>query len=423
MTAPCPAATGLAPPKVPRPARAPLARSRDVVALWRELSALDDRDLPRGEHAVAVAELVEGFWRDHADSPVVERVPGAPGERIVTFLWRDAEAEEVLLFVNRVTDELRLPDSLMRRVPGTDVWHLSYRMRSDWRASYCVLPRSRGVPWPWADGDQLAIRRALDRGLPDPRNPRAIRNRAGRLQSVVELPGAPSQPWLAPREGVARGRVSERLGPDDRTVWLYEPADAPSAPLPVVVLLDGEVWTGPQDAATTLDNLIHDREIRPCAAVLAHSGGRERRWSELGAAGEGVDWIADRLLPWARARLPISADPAEVVLAGQSLGGLTALRAVLLRPEAVGSALAQSAALWQADLAGLLPGAALARARFWIEVGLQEWVLGEPNRRLAAALAAAGADVRLAEYNGGHDYACWRGGLAEGLRHLLPADL
>ncbi|MDR0593103.1 MAG: DUF3327 domain-containing protein, partial [Bifidobacteriaceae bacterium] len=46
----------------------------------------------------------------------------------MTFLWRDAEAEEVLLFVNRLTDERNLADSLMRRVAGTDVWHLSYLM-------------------------------------------------------------------------------------------------------------------------------------------------------------------------------------------------------------------------------------------------------------------------------------------------------
>ena len=42
---------------------------------------------------------------------------------------------------------------------------------------------------------------------------------------------------------------------------------------------------------------------------------------------------------------------------------------------------------------------------------------------LAGRLARAGADTRFVEYNGGHDYACWRGGVADGLIALLhPHD-
>jgi enterochelin esterase family protein len=204
-----------------------------------------------------------------------------------------------------------------------------------------------------------------------------------------------------------------------------------------------------------------------------------------------------------------------VVVAGQSLGGLTALRTVLQHGDVIGAAIAQSASLWAADptpelrAAGLLrtaqtpsrtqqtpaaqtaadrppggagtaagwspdggrtaadrpPGGAGTAAggspdggrtasgnwetpagqtaaggllgggrtasgnwqaacglRAYIEVGLQEWVLLEPNRRLAGELAAGGADVRFTAYNGGHDYACWRGGIADGLRWLLAAN-
>jgi enterochelin esterase family protein len=81
---------------------------------------------------------------------------------------RDSEAEEVPLFANRITDERNLAASLMRRVPGADVWHLSYRMRADWRASYGFATHTPGATWPWADADQDAIRDALDRARPDP---------------------------------------------------------------------------------------------------------------------------------------------------------------------------------------------------------------------------------------------------------------
>lgn len=99
----------------------------------------------------AARELaLERFWSDHPRTPILEVAdPGkafAEGRYTVTFLWQDAEAEEVLLFANRITDECDLSASLMRRVPGTDLWHLSYRMRGDWRASYGFIRRLPGRP-------------------------------------------------------------------------------------------------------------------------------------------------------------------------------------------------------------------------------------------------------------------------------------
>lgn len=116
--------------------------------------------------------------------------------------------------------------------------------------------------------------------------------------------------------------------------------------------------------------------------------------------------------------------PHDVVVVGQSLGGYTALRAVLEHPETFGGALAQSPSLWQGELTGLARRACGTGdgvvPRAWIEVGLQEWVLLDPVRRFCAAFAESGAEVERVEYNGGHDWACWRGGVADGLCWLLP---
>ena len=37
------------------------------------------------------------------------------------------------------------------------------------------------------------------------------------------------------------------------------------------------------------------------------------------------------------------------------------------------------------------------------------------NRHLRDVLQLKGYDLTYHEYNGGHDYLCWRGGLADGL--------
>ncbi len=49
-------------------------------------------------------------------------------ERIVTFLYHNEQAEQVLMFINRLTDEKNLDRSLMARIEGTGWWQLSMQM-------------------------------------------------------------------------------------------------------------------------------------------------------------------------------------------------------------------------------------------------------------------------------------------------------
>jgi enterochelin esterase family protein len=245
----------------------------------------------------------------------------------------------------------------------------------------------------------------------------ANRNRTGAVQSVVELPGAATQTWLHPRPGVPRGTTTRREAPGGRTVWVYTPAGLAHRDLPVLVAFDGDVWTGPQDLPTTLDNLIHDGELPPTLAVLVDAGSRERRWAELDEDGRIDDWLVADLLPWVREEYPVSPLREDVTVAGQSLGALSALWALVRHPDAVGAVVSQSASLWQDAILDAVPTARLSGTRVYLEVGRQEWVLRPPHGPLAERMGAAGATVELVEFNGGHDYACWRGGIADGLRH------
>ena len=411
MNPPGPAPSGLAPrtpPKVRRPVPSPRVDSPVIARLAADLAGARDEGGRR--------QVLDAFWSGRR-SPVVEPSGDAWD---VTFLWRDAAAEEVLLFVNRLTDERDLDRSLMERLPGTDVWHLAYRLRGDWRGSYAVLPKPPGRPAAWRDlPEQATLRAALDRGLPDPLNPDTMRNRAGFPLSVAELPHAPAQPWLAPR-GPLRGELAEHLL-DDRPLWAYRPAEfRPGGP--VVVALDGEMWLDSQSLPAMVDNLIEDGLPEAPVVLLVPGGDRLRRWSELHGAGSMPVWIADRLLPWADRRWGVTADPARRVVAGQSLGGAVALLTVAHRPDAVGRFLAQSASLWQDGVIDRIGSGIPATAGGHLEVGLHEWVLLEPNRELHRRLEARGVPHRYAEYNGGHDYACWRGGIADGLRSVLGGE-
>ncbi|MCX4671458.1 enterochelin esterase [Streptomyces sp. NBC_01381] len=405
-----------------RPPR--IARPRPVE---RASSAWVDRAVERGD-----------FWgavRAAGGAPIVEPDPqGDADHRVVTFLWRGSEAARaVLVLPNKIVDPRDLARNLMERVPGTDIWHWSIRMRADWRATYTLCvdegegPQGQGEYWAWLRGRQQG----------DPLNSRTLARRwGGDPVSYVELPGAPRGEDWQRRDGVARGTVtthtvrSELLG-NERPVHVYEPPGG-GDDLPVLVLMDGEMWQPGLDVAALLDNLIADGRIPPLVALLPDSLDSDLRWAELACNERFVGFLERELLPWAAGRLPLTDDPARTVVAGQSLGGLTAAYAAFAAPGRFGRVLAQSGSFWWPDgpdldssewLTGRIAASEKLPVRFWLSAGEQEWVALPALRRLRDTLREKGYDDAVyREYNGGHDYLCWRTELADGLVGLLGAQ-
>lgn len=433
------ASTRPTPPKLPRPQRAPLATSPTLAAVHQRLL----------ERPQLASQLQEQLWRQVTSTPLVEADPTQEGKYLVTFLWRGA-AHNVLLFVNRLTDEKNLADSYMRRLPGTDTWYLTYRMDDDWRASYCFLPAPTAAQAPWLQGSQVRLRQALDGGLPDPHNPVTCTNRHGFVQSVVSLPLAPAWPlgeWPVFADdaadagrfdggGLGAGRGDADAGRLDavaevetlgRKIWVYTPAlISRSQSWPVLLVLDGEVWLKRHHLHLALAQLMQAGLIAPAYMVFIDSGGTEQRWQELGdSESDFGGYLSGQLLNWLKAHYAISPNPADRVVIGQSLGALTVLRTLVAYPQLIGAGISQSASLWQEVLFNELnaldaTARPLAGTRAWIEVGSQEWILAPLQPKAVRQLRQAGMQVKDVVYNGGHDYACWRINLASALMHLLP---
>ncbi|GAB3161264.1 hypothetical protein GCM10027290_68180 [Micromonospora sonneratiae] len=425
------------PPHRPRPYPLPVCVSPRITALAAAVAQADES---------AAAEAVAAFWAQVAaeGTPVVE--PDGT-DHVVTFLWRDESARAVVLHLNKLTDFHDLRQSTMHRLPGTDVWHLSYRMPGTWRGSYTIGPLDVPVSEfdPTGAPDRTLWQRLRSATVTDPLNRFPLADGPdGPVLSTVSLPDAPPQPWLAPRPGTPSGSVtvhrfdSAALG-GTRTVRLWAPPGGGDADLgrygdrpadlgqrddlAVVVLLDGDLWGDQGALGSTLDNLVAAGRIPPTAVLMVDPVDLPTRTRDLACNPSFVDFLVDELLPWAGRRLPITADPARSVIAGQSLGGLTAAYAALRAPHRFGAVLSQSGSFWYPRddwFATRAAGTAAARhIRWYIEVGTREWDLLDRTRRLRDVLHAADAPVDYHEYDGGHDPVCWRGGLADGLITLL----
>jgi enterochelin esterase family protein len=268
---------------------------------------------------------------------------------------------------------------------------------------------------------------------PFPRRP------GGPPLSVVVLPDAPHalEPGAEARPVASPGTVNvETLRSaalrNWRRVWSWAPAGRPpvGVRLPVLVLLRGEVWEPQLRVSALLDRLVAEGRIPPLVALMPDALDRDSRWSELTCNDLFATFLADELLPWAAGRWPVSTDPERVVLAGQGLGGLAASHAALRRPDRFGAVLAQSGAFWwplapgdrsrgEEWLTGRVAASPALPVRFRVSAGLHEWTLLPAVRRLRDVLLGKGYDVSYREFNGGHDYVCWREDLASGLESLL----
>ncbi|HEX8997383.1 MAG TPA: enterochelin esterase [Ktedonobacterales bacterium] len=402
-----------------------------------------EQALARGE-----PDTLSAFWDEVAatGAPLIEPAAGeddAARELLITFLARDRDGVERVWLRSALMNDDE-PANHFERLPGSDVWYLTLRLRDDLHTVYQIAIRDAQTP-PEATGDEL--------GAPDPLNPRrfAIPNDdegnpdPGEYFSASEirLPGAPQQPYLAPRPGVAAGSVemvrlrSELLG-NERRIWVYTPPDytPDGEPYPLALLFDGFAVTTLIPSPTIADNLLAEGRVGPMVMIAIDSLEHETRVRELCCYQPFADFLARELLPWARARYHLTTDPARVVVAGQSAGGLAAAFVALRYPELFGAALAQSGAFWWAPEDDLQPDwlvRAYAEAprlplRFYLEAGALETLIEErtrgssilsSSRRLRETLLAKGYPLTYAEFNGGHDYVRWRGTLADGLIALM----
>jgi enterochelin esterase family protein len=332
------------------------------------------------------------------------------------------------------------PDNLLlTRLGSSDVWYRTLTMRREARFEYQFAVATSAQP------DVAGARR----NQPDPLNTLRYND-----TSAVALPGAPAQPYVKARAGVARGNVerrrfASRILNNERDLEIYTPPGYTRAGQKYPLLIhfdldqygDGKVIPTP----TILDNLIAEHRIMPLVAVLV---GNVNRSLELPCNGEFSKFVHEELLPLARREFHVSSRAADTVVGGSSFGGLASSCAALRYPEDFGNVLSQAGLYYwepttlpatvvnghrQRDIyaesnwvAQQIVQRPKLPIRFFLDAGLYDTDptdrgvnILESNRRLKDVLRAKGYVVKYEEFFGSHDPLCWRGTLADGLMFLL----
>ena len=403
----------------------------------------------RADLAAGQPDALAAFWREIAASgaPLIEPIPSDVRHRLVTFVYRAADAANVA--VHGFLSGFDPARNQLHRLEGTDLWYRTYRARSDTRTTYRFAPNDPMIP---LDEDPNGEEREAA-WRTDPLNPQtfffsedsATPYVPDATHSVLTLPDAPSLARCTPRPDVPHGQVethrlhSAVLG-NERRIWVYTPpAYAPErGPYVSAVFFDGHCYQRLIPTPTLLDNLLADGRLPPVIAIFVDSLGKTRG-VELPCNEQFALFVAQELMPWARERYAVTRDPSLTVVAGVSLGGLAAAFVGLRHSELFGNVLSQSGSFWRpvgvpADdapesewLVRQFVAAPRLPLRVYLDAGLLENRASAPfrpsvlqsNRHLRDVLALKGYPLHYAEFAGGHDFPCWQGTLADGLVALL----
>jgi enterochelin esterase-like enzyme len=334
--------------------------------------------------------------------------PKIDGDQVI-FEWRGLKAPQLIGDFN----DWDVRRAITLGQAGKDLWRFGLKLPIDAYIEYAYL----------IDGKRVV----------DPNNPRRVYNGINAYNHYFYMPGHGPTPLVKKSPGVPHGTVTRHkiaarylLGGDDhaaglfqRDVYLYRPPVAEPAPL--LVVFDGPDYLRRAKLPLILDNLIHQKRIRPLALAMV-ANGKRNRFVEYACGDATPGFLLFNVLPLARKELKLvdlKKTPGAYGVLGASMGGLIALYTGLRHPDIFGKVLSQSGAFYPNFVVNDLVQAGQARQiKIWMDVGTLEY-LHPFNRKMYALLGAQRYDVSYQEYHGGHNYTAWRDEVATGLESLF----
>ncbi|MDK4319478.1 alpha/beta hydrolase-fold protein [Corynebacterium propinquum] len=322
------------------------------------------------------------------------------------------------LHINRLTDKLKYDLGAMTHIPGTDIWTHSVAVSSEYQGSY---------GFQLTEGHRTAT-------MCDPHAIRTLWCEDGFGLSEISQP-------------LPVGKQEMRVIPgqlDDVWFLLYLPAadmhgaadtgDERAQKVGLLTLFDGENWQKANLAAHIA--AVNESSKRQFAVLAIVNDSNAQRVRRLGLDEEFLAFVCTQLTAHVAslaAEHGVELRPEHRILAGQSLGGLAALRIAKLYPDAYDAVVVQSPSLWWRPDRKAVPTdnnlqnyswiteeflSQQVMPRIQIDVGVREDVGVAKAFLLARKLENCSWPHDLTVYEGGHDFVSWRAQLLKHVRTL-----
>jgi enterochelin esterase family protein len=277
------------------------------------------------------------------------------------------------------------------------------------------------------DDSRIEYKLKVDgREMCDPMNPLKIDNGEGSENSIVQMPGyrpcvpsgCGSQP--DPLKGKTfTHQLRSSIMNNSRKVTVYTPPgyDAKGAEIyPLLLVHDGTGYLERAKLAVIAERLIEAGRIKKMVIVFVDPVERNR---EYGRGSDYTEFTVKELVPWISSSFRISKEPSDRAVLGASMGGLISFHLAFTHPEVFGRAASQSGAFgydgFKADRSMFEEAGSSPRKPIsvYLDAGLYDLVdrfgsLLENNREMERILKEKGYPLCYREYDGGHNWTCWR---------------
>lgn len=321
-----------------------------------------------------------------------------------TFLWKGKSAPH---FISDIHQWEQDPQKMKRA--GKNLWEYSIELSPKGYLEYAFYdPRAK-------------------KRVKDPLNKNTVFNGIKHYNHFFYMPEHAPTPLATRRRGIPRGKVTHHLLDawmlaeySKRDVYLYHPPV--KAPAPLLVVYDGVDFLQRASLNVIVDNLIHEKRIRPIAMAFLQNGG-DHRVVEYICSDATLMWLGYAVLPLAAKKLnllDVKTQRGAYGVMGASAGGLMSVYTGMRMPEVFGRVISQSG-VFSADghdlvAVDLIKHQQAHTMNLWMSIGHYDWLL-EDNRRMQPILRENGYDVTYHEFFGGHNYTSWRDDIPRGLEH------
>ncbi|KQQ76843.1 enterochelin esterase [Acinetobacter sp. Leaf130] len=354
-----------------------------------------------------------------------------------TFVWRKPKHEErcfVYIDVYSQSPSIYQKWNRFSHIAGTDVYFFEMELPVAWAGSYVVVTASEEAP----QTNCAATRRSWwqtqlkqNAQIDSLSHQQFYSGHLARYINHVQLEKTKQLPTtLCPITKTFQW--SSLLCQQDYLVDVFISGQAVQKTLPLVIFLDGQVWSRELSILSEIRDLTDLKKIHPAAYVFIHSLNSQQRRQDYGCHDVFSQALVSELLEILLEQYSFISTM-NITLCGQSLGGLCALHSALLFPKVFTSLILQSGSYWWSDFSN----SALGRnhtgnflellnlshplpktAQIYISTGTYETDMRDDAHQLYQQLQSFN-QVSFRTFSGGHDAVNWRADLLKALQKIL----